>query len=605
MAEQSFPFENIDTTESQFSEWATNFQETGVQGSPTGTELGITVTGSDLNLTIAAGQAFIRGHYYINTSDLVLAVTSAGVNTRIDIVVVELDPEANTIVTKIVSGEAVAADPVAPTLTQSATGIYQLPIATLTIPNSTVVITAGMLLDTRTFMGNRVGIWTTATRPANPTAYQTLGYNTTIEAHESWNGTAWVGFFDPISTEGDLVVGDATGQASRLGVGADDQVLTVVDGAPAWADAGGGGGNYYNITLSGTYTVDLEAGLYEVMSTGLIAVGGVDIDGDAGLLNYPSGVASLVITSTLSPWSAETSGFGTININSVTYGDGLYVAVGSSGTLTTSPDGTTWTTRTSGFGSDYINAVTYGDGLYVAVGSPYSSPTLATSPDGTTWTTRTSGLSKLISAVTYGDGLYVAVGFDGGITTSPDGTTWTTRTSGFGTTIIRGVTYGDGLYVAVGSSGKLATSTDGTTWTTRTSGFGTTIIYGVTYGDGLYVAVGDSGKLTTSTDGTTWTTRTSGFGTTDIREVTYGDGLYVAVGSSGTLTTSPDGTTWTTRTSGFGSDYINAVTYGDGLYVAVGERGKLATSTDGITPPPEEVSTFLSLELKSPVTTLS
>ena len=242
MAEQSFPFENIDTTESQFSEWATNFQETGVQGSPTGTELGITVTGSDLNLTIAAGQAFIRGHYYINTDSLVLPVTSAGTNTRIDIVVVELDPEANTIVTKLVQGEAVAADPVAPTLTQSATGIYQLPIATLTIPTSTVVITTGMLVDTRTFMGNRIGIWTTATRPANPTAYQTLGYNTTIESHESWNGTAWVGFFDPITTEGDLVVGDGTGQASRLGVGTDEQVLSVVAGAVAWADAGGGGG---------------------------------------------------------------------------------------------------------------------------------------------------------------------------------------------------------------------------------------------------------------------------------------------------------------------------------------------------------------------------
>ena len=242
MADQSFPFENIDTTESQFSEWATNFQETGVQGSPTGTELGITVTGSDLNLTVAAGQAFIRGHYYINTDDLVLAVTSAGTDTRIDIVVVELDPEANTIVTKLVQGEAVAADPVAPTLTQSATGIYQLPISTLTIPTSTVVITTGMLVDTRTFMGNRIGIWTTATRPANPTAYQTLGYNTTIESHESWNGTAWVGFFDPITTEGDLVVGDGTGQASRLGVGTDEQVLSVVAGAVAWADAGGGGG---------------------------------------------------------------------------------------------------------------------------------------------------------------------------------------------------------------------------------------------------------------------------------------------------------------------------------------------------------------------------
>jgi len=592
MAEQSFPFENIDTTESQFSEWATNFQETGVQGSPTGTELGITVTGSDLNLTIAAGQAFIRGHYYINTDDLVLAVTSAGTDTRIDIVVVELDPEANTIVTKIVSGTAVASDPVAPTLTQSATGIYQLPIATLTIPNSTVVITSGMLVDTRTFMGNRIGIWTTATRPANPTAYQTLGYNTTLEYHESWNGTGWVGFFDPISTAGDLVVGDGTGQASRLGVGADDQVLTVVSGSPEWAD-GGAGDNYYNITAAGTYTVSLAAGLYSYASTAPVTVGGVSLSG-AGLENYASTITQIVASGGIT-WTTQTSGFGSTEIRGVTYGDGLYVAVGESGTLTTSTDGITWTTRTSGFGTTDIEGVTYGDGLYVAVGRDGK---LTTSTDGTTWTTRTSGFgATIILGVIYGDGLYVAVGVSGKLTTSPDGTTWTTRTSGFGSDYIRGVTYGDGLYVAVGNDGKLTTSTDGTTWTTRTSGFGTTRIRGVTYGDGLYVAVGDDGTLTTSTDGTTWTTRTSGFGTTTILGVTYGDGLYVAVGVSGKLTTSPDGTTWTTRTSGFGTTTINGVTDGDGLYVAVGLSGKLTTSTDG--------TGYLSLELKTPVTTLS
>jgi len=575
MAEQSFPFENIDTTESQFSEWATNFQETGVQGSPTGTELGITVTGSDLNLTIAAGQAFIRGHYYINTDDLVLAVTSAGTNTRIDIVVVELDPEANTIVTKIVSGEAVSADPVAPTLTQSATGVYQLPISTLTIPASTVVITSGMLTDTRTFMGNRVGIWTTATRPANPTAYQTLGYNTTIEAHESWNGTAWVGFFDPISTEGDLVVGDATGQASRLGVGADDQVLTVVDGAPAWAD-GGAGGNYYNITAAGTYTVNLPAGYYSVESIGEVSADSFEISGDLGLTNFSSGITSLT-TAGYTEWASQTSGFGSDTIRSVGFGDGLYLAGGGSPVLTTSPDGTNWTLRTSGIASGSIYALGFGAGLYLA-GS--SSGVLTTSPDGITWTNRTSGFGgSLVYGFAYGEGLHVAVGSSGTITTSPDGTTWTSRTSDVGSGFLKKATYGDGLYVAVGDSGILTTSPDGITWTARTSGFGSTPINGVTYGDGLYVAVGDSGILTTSTDGITWTTRTSGFGTTQIRSVTYGDGLYVAVGQSGKMTTSTDGTTWTTRTSGFTS-YIRGVAYGDGLYVAVGQSGKMTTSTN-------------------------
>ena len=600
MAEQSFPFENIDTTEAQFSEWATNFQETGVQGSPTGTELGITVTGSDLNLTVAAGQAFIRGHYYINTSDLVLAVTSAGTNTRIDIVVVELDPEANTIVTKLVQGEAVSVDPVAPTLTQSATGIYQLPIATLTIPTSTVVITSGMLTDTRTFMGNRVGIWTTATRPANPTAYQTLGYNTTIEAHESWNGTAWVGFFDPISTAGDLVVGDGTGQASRLGVGADDQVLTVVSGSPEWAD-GGGGGNYYNITAGGTYTVDLAAGLYSVNSSSEVEVQGVSVDG-ISLLNFPSGIGSLVaVNDAGTSWTSRTSGFGSGLIDAVTYGNGLYVAAGEGGAMITSPDGTTWTSRTSGFGTTRIRGLAYGDGLYVAAGS---SGTLTSSSDGTTWTSRTSGFGSVtINDVGYGDGLYVAVGSSGTITTSTDGITWTTRTSGFGTTTIRGVGYGDGLYVAVGSSGTLTTSTDGITWTSRTSGFGSGTINDVIYGDGLYVAVGAvysggySPIITTSPDGITWTSRTTAFGSVSIQAVTYGNGLYVAVGQDGELTTSADGTTWTSRTSGFGTTQIFDVIHGNGLYVATGDSGTVATS-------PSFPGIYLALEPKSPLISL-
>ena len=224
------------------------------------------------------------------------------------------------------------------------------------------------------------------------------------------------------------------------------------------ASGGGAGGFYYNITAAGTYTVNLAAGLYDVRSNDFVTVGGVAVDGNAGLLNYPSGVASLIAATQydLDDWTTRTSGFGTDYIYGVTYGDGLYVAVGNSGKLTTSTNGTTWTTRTSGFGTDSIRGVTYGDGLYVAVG------------------------------------------YSGKLTTSTDGTTWTTRTSGFGTDSIRGVTYGDGLYVAVGDDGKLTTSPDGTTWTTRTPGFGTANIYGVTYGDGLYVAVGASGTLTTN-----------------------------------------------------------------------------------------------------------
>jgi hypothetical protein len=259
MAEQSFPFENIDTTEDEFSQWASNFQDTGVQGSPTGTELKVTAEGSELIVNVALGQAFLRGHYYISTDTVALTVPGAGVETRIDYVVIELDPAANTIVAKLVSGTAVSENPVAPTLTQSATGVYQLPVALLTIPNSTLAITNEMLTDVRVFMANRVGIWTTATRPAVPTDYQTLGYNTTTGSHEVWNGSDWVGFMEPISTAGDLIIGDVTGQASRLPIGADEQIFTVIAGAPVWADAASSGGTIYEAPTGLFVTIDTSA----------------------------------------------------------------------------------------------------------------------------------------------------------------------------------------------------------------------------------------------------------------------------------------------------------------------------------------------------------
>jgi hypothetical protein len=525
-------------------------------------------------------------------------VTSAGTNTRIDIVVVELDPEANTIVTKIVSGEAVSADPVAPTLTQSATGIYQLPIATLTIPASTVAITTGMLVDTRTFMGNRVGIWTTATRPANPTAYQTLGYNTTTETHESWNGTAWVGFFDPISTEGDLVVGDGTGQASRLGVGDDDQVLTVVDGAPTWADAAGGG-NYYNITAAGTYAVNLPAGYYDVDSIAAVVVGGVSVDGDLGRVNFPSGIDTLV-TAGYSGWIQQTSGI-TDRFEGVAYGAGLFAAVYSDGRIRTSPDGITWTERTTPFGNSDILCIVFGDGLFVAGGIGGN---LITSADGITWTYRTSGVGfNTIFGVAYGNGTYIAVAAYGDLSSSTNGTSWTTESSGTSSWLYA-AGFGNGVFLAGGQSGRIISSTDGTNWTTRTSQFGGSDIRGLAYGAGVYVAAGYDGKLSSSTDGTNWTVRDGDIGTYRFQSVAYGDGLFVAGGDSGKMSTSPDGITWTERTAGFGTTRLQGFAYGDGLWVAVAEAGKIGTSPDGL--PVDQFDVVkLFLEAKLPMIELS
>ncbi len=75
---------------------------------------------------------------------------------------------------------------------------------------------------------------------------------------------------------------------------------------------------------------------------------------------------------------------------------GLFVSVGSRGTILTSPDGNSWTKRTSGT-SGTLKGVTYGNNTFVTVGGR----TILTSPDGNSWTKRTSGTSEYFTGVTY------------------------------------------------------------------------------------------------------------------------------------------------------------------------------------------------------------
>ena len=280
-------------------------------------------------------------------------------------------------------------------------------------------------------------------------------------------------------------------------------------------------------------------------------------------------------------WTSRTSAANN-NWRSVTYGNGLFVAVAYSGSgnrVMTSPDGSTWTSRTSAADNNWYG-VTYGNGLFVAVATSGTGNRVMTSPDGSTWTSRTSAADNYWYGVTYGNGLFVAVAGSGTgnrVMTSPDGSTWTSRASAVDNSWYS-VTYGNGLFVAVAATGtgnRVMTSPDGITWTSRTSAADNNW-YGVTYGNGLFVAVAYSGgvnQVMTSPDGITWTSRTSpinGWNT-----VVYGNGLFVAVSNSGTgnrVMTSPDGSTWTSRTSAVDNQWFS-VTYGNGLFVAVATSG--------------------------------
>ena len=150
MAQTSWPFENIDTTETEFSQWARNIGEGVVTDRQN--ELEPTADGSGMTVFVDTGEALVRGHYYKNTaSETVTIGTANPTNPRIDSVVLRLDPTANSITLAVLAGTA-AVSPSAPTLTQTDTGIYEQLIANVTVPAGAVVIQLANVSDQRTLL---------------------------------------------------------------------------------------------------------------------------------------------------------------------------------------------------------------------------------------------------------------------------------------------------------------------------------------------------------------------------------------------------------------------------------------------------------------------
>lgn len=271
-----------------------------------------------------------------------------------------------------------------------------------------------------------------------------------------------------------------------------------------------------------------------------------------------SGNLSTSTSTTASSWTTRTSSFSTTDILGVaSNGTSLYVAVGSTGKLATSPDGISWTQRTSSFGTSEVNGVAFGNGYWVAVGA---SAKVAHSTDGITWTQVTTGITGTVCAVGYGNGLWVILSLTGAMYTATNPTsTWTSRTSTLSAGSFGGVFYwpSQAIWIAGmenGTTGALASSTDGATWTARNSDV--TSAYGLNSGFTANTTVAVIGTTTniltptcqpqSSTNGTTWTNRTPATSTATMFCAASDDaGLIACVGSK--VQTTTNGSTYTDR----------------------------------------------------------
>jgi hypothetical protein len=337
------------------------------------------------------------------------------------------------------------------------------------------------------------------------------------------------------------------------------------------------------------------------------------------------GLWSSLDGTTWTPWQ---DGFG-VGMTGVTYGPGLWVAVGSQ--ILTSTNGVDWVRRASSvLTSAILSDVAYGGGQWVAVGSGGA---VYTSPDGITWTSRTSGSSQSLNHLAYYNGHWVAAGQGTEVLHSTDAITWTHVASTTNSNEeFSGVTRGRDGFVLVSRNGSVLVSTTGLTWTAATkpsgnytfSGVATdgtnTLLLGtygsyltsssapntwtrpsnlsttpegrqVVYGNNKFVAVGYSTAAETnapasairvSADGNNWTdVFPAGSGPSELYAVSWNGQQFVTGGGFGVIYTSPDGTTWTSRT-GTSTGLIRGIASTATSYVAVG-FGVLESSLDGIT----------------------
>ncbi len=191
-------------------------------------------------------------------------------------------------------------------------------------------------------------------------------------------------------------------------------------------------------------------------------------------------------------------------LNGIVYSGSEFVAAGMDynfsisgyeGAIFTSVDGTAWTRRF--LGGSALSDVAYGNGIYVAVGD---SGTILRSLDAVNWSPMVSGVGTNLYGVSYGNGKFVAVGAGTGggpavVLTSSSGVGWANQSIRVDLDNWKGfydVQYCNDRFLASGWYARILHSTDlGFSFSTLMTGdrMNTPAF---AYGNGVYFAAGDN-----------------------------------------------------------------------------------------------------------------
>lgn len=175
-------------TDTEYERIAARFSDDGVYGTPADPPAVSAGTGLSVDVR-AEVAASLRGHaWYSGTTAVTLPIAAnASGQPRVDRTVLQLDRSAWTVRAVIRQGSP-GSGPPALVQDQGATGLYEIPLARVTVPTgaSTVTVARDEL-----YVGSRSRPCTSKTLPPTPMPGE-RAYETDTGIERMWTGSAWV-----------------------------------------------------------------------------------------------------------------------------------------------------------------------------------------------------------------------------------------------------------------------------------------------------------------------------------------------------------------------------------------------------------------------------
>lgn len=207
MAETSFPFDSgagANPGEDGWTRMARWFGDDGV--APSGNMLAVTADGSGRQVFVADGAAIIRGHYYMSDASKTIAIAAnASGQTRVDRIVLRLDPTANAVTTVVRQGTPGSGPPA---LNRTDVGLYEISLAQVTVANGATNIAAGDVSGERTILGPAVQRASTLAAFLFPQVGQVV-HDSGRGRWFAWNGSTWCELLHRNGTQ--VILGDLAG----------------------------------------------------------------------------------------------------------------------------------------------------------------------------------------------------------------------------------------------------------------------------------------------------------------------------------------------------------------------------------------------------------